>query len=298
MSPEPRELEEAGEGEEEDEEEGGGFKKAASSSGGGEEEPEFLSEDLGDDGDKDLITGAHSILDVDGDGELTIAELKSFVREIERADKDGDGKVDVDEFYSALRSHLDTKAGGDDGEVGEYGPLWFVPHGLAFWRGNGDLLGQSSSGGESGGVFRNAGEANAAAAAASAASAAGNSAPPPPPPPPPQKSWVERWAPGLCVERPCMVFSVVVWSVGFTAFYANWTFCKKDWDDGDEWCREPSWSKGFYYTVQAGLSIGFGVLTEASVLSIWVSTLNVLLGALLAAYVLAAFTESLVRGID
>ena len=44
---------------------------------------------------------------------------------------------------------------------------------------------------------------------------------------------------------------LVLWLLGFTAFYAYSAF------DG-------SWAKGFYWTVQAGLSIGFGVLTEKS----------------------------------
>ncbi|KAK7235526.1 hypothetical protein SO694_00069187 [Aureococcus anophagefferens] len=42
---------------------------------------------------------------------------------------------------------------------------------------------------------------------------------------------------------------LAAWTVAFTAFYAEAEF-------------GGSWAKGFYYTVQAGLSVGFGVLPE------------------------------------
>jgi hypothetical protein len=62
-----------------------------------------------------------------------------------------------------------------------------------------------------------------------------------------------------------MCLSVVLWSVAFTAFYSYVTF-------------SGSWAQAFYYTVQAGLSIGFGVLGEAGPVSLWTTILNVLLG--------------------
>ena len=106
-------------------------------------------------------------------------------------------------------------------------------------------------------------------------------------------------------EKKGMMSVVVLWSLAFTAFYTYVTF-------------EGSWAKGFYYTVQvsrkicsfvrssftpspisthflqAGLSIGFGVLGEDGPISLWASIFNVLLGALLGAYVLAAFTGDIV----
>ena len=69
---------------------------------------------------------------------------------------------------------------------------------------------------------------------------------------------------------------LVLWLLGFTAFYAYSAF------DG-------SWAKGFYWTVQAGLSIGFGVLTEKSALNLWATVLNICLGAGLAGVVLADY---------
>ena len=71
---------------------------------------------------------------------------------------------------------------------------------------------------------------------------------------------------------------LVLWLLGFTAFYAYSAF------DG-------SWAKGFYWTVQAGLSIGFGVLTEKSALNLWATVLNIFLGACLAGVVLADYAQ-------
>ena len=71
---------------------------------------------------------------------------------------------------------------------------------------------------------------------------------------------------------------LVLWLLGFTAFYAYSAF------DG-------SWAKGFYWTVQAGLSIGFGVLTEKSALNLWATVLNICLGAGLAGVVLADYAQ-------
>ena len=71
---------------------------------------------------------------------------------------------------------------------------------------------------------------------------------------------------------------LVLWLLGFTAFYAYSAF------DG-------SWAKGFYWTVQAGLSIGFGVLTEKSALNLWATVLNIFLGAGLAGVVLADYAQ-------
>ena len=72
---------------------------------------------------------------------------------------------------------------------------------------------------------------------------------------------------------------LVLWLLGFTAFYAYSAF------DG-------SWAKGFYWTVQAGLSIGFGVLTEKSALNLWATVLNICLGAGLAGVVLSSTTTT------
>ncbi len=71
---------------------------------------------------------------------------------------------------------------------------------------------------------------------------------------------------------------LLLWLLGFTAFYAYSAF------DG-------SWAKGFYWTVQAGLSIGFGVLTEKSALNLWATVLNIFLGACLAGVVLADYAQ-------
>ena len=71
---------------------------------------------------------------------------------------------------------------------------------------------------------------------------------------------------------------LLLWLLGFTAFYAYSAF------DG-------SWAKGFYWTVQAGLSIGFGVLTEKSALNLWATVLNICLGAGLAGVVLADYAN-------
>ena len=70
----------------------------------------------------------------------------------------------------------------------------------------------------------------------------------------------------------------MLWLLGFTAFYAYSAF------DG-------SWAKGFYWTVQAGLSIGFGVLSEKSALNLWATVLNIFLGACLAGVVLADYAQ-------
>ena len=74
---------------------------------------------------------------------------------------------------------------------------------------------------------------------------------------------------------------VALWVLGFSWFYAVHVF------DGN-------WAKAFYYTIQAGLSIGFGVLpgggTPASLL---MTTLNVFIGAGFVAKCLASYTAHL-----
>ena len=74
---------------------------------------------------------------------------------------------------------------------------------------------------------------------------------------------------------------LAAWTVAFTAFYAEAEF-------------GGSWAKGFYYTVQAGLSVGFGVLPErGNRLSLLVTILNVFLGAGVIAQCLASYAGRL-----
>ena len=74
---------------------------------------------------------------------------------------------------------------------------------------------------------------------------------------------------------------LAAWTVAFTAFYAEAEF-------------GGSWAKGFYYTVQAGLSVGFGVLPErGNKLSLLVTILNVFLGAGVIAQCLASYAGRL-----
>ena len=74
---------------------------------------------------------------------------------------------------------------------------------------------------------------------------------------------------------------LAAWTVAFTAFYAKAEF-------------GGSWAKGFYYTVQAGLSVGFGVLPErGNRLSLIVTTVNVFLGAGVIAQCLASYAGRL-----
>ena len=81
-------------------------------------------------------------------------------------------------------------------------------------------------------------------------------------------------------KNPILFSSFLGWNLFFTIFYSYYIF-------------EGNWAQGFYYCVQAGLSIGFGVLSEDKPASLWMTIINVVLGALLIAFVLAEFSKSL-----
>ena len=97
-----------------------------------------------------------------------------------------------------------------------------------------------------------------------------------------QEGITERLKHYVAAHRFLLVVALmlILWNLAFVVFYTYY-----DFDD--------NWARGFYFTVQAAYSIGFGVLAERKNETLVVTIVNVLVGSVLIAALVALFADKM-----